>query len=287
MTPISWMHAFVDVPGEDVAKAHAFWSAVLGWPVGDPWPGHPEFASFVPTDGAPYVHVQRIDGPPRIHLDLVGEIDRDTARLEGLGASPGVPRRGLAGDGLARRAAVLRVPGDVAARAADGGRVAGRPPQQAGAAHRRRACRPVRPGAGVLAGGHRLGRRGRRRPRVPPAGAPAGEPAPAAGPAARGGRRRRSRPAPTWTSARTTSTPRSSASDRSAPACSGRATASSRSATPGPAVLRHRQRPEPLRPCSQPARRMAAASVGTRRAWLRPPLPRPLPPTPSSSSSTR
>ena len=38
MTPISWMHAFVDVPGEDVAKAHAFWSAVLGWPLGDPWP---------------------------------------------------------------------------------------------------------------------------------------------------------------------------------------------------------------------------------------------------------
>jgi predicted enzyme related to lactoylglutathione lyase len=89
MTPISWMHAFVDVPGEDVAKAHAFWSAVLGWPLRDPWPGHPEFASFVPTDGAPYAHVQRIDGPPRIHLDLVGDVDRDTARLEGLGASRG------------------------------------------------------------------------------------------------------------------------------------------------------------------------------------------------------
>jgi len=89
MTPISWMHAFVDVPGEDVAKAHAFWSAVLGWPLGDPWPGHPEFASFVPTDGAPYAHVQRIDGPPRIHLDLVGELERDTARLEGLGATRG------------------------------------------------------------------------------------------------------------------------------------------------------------------------------------------------------
>ena len=89
MTPISWMHAFVDVPGEDVGKAHAFWSEVLGWPLGDPWPGHPEFASFVPTDGAPYAHVQRIDGPPRIHLDLVGELERDTARLEGLGATRG------------------------------------------------------------------------------------------------------------------------------------------------------------------------------------------------------
>jgi predicted enzyme related to lactoylglutathione lyase len=89
MAPISWMHAFVDVPSADVAKAHRFWSAVLGWPLGDPWQGHPEFASFVPPDGAPYAHVQRIDGPPRIHLDLVGEIERDTARLEELGATRG------------------------------------------------------------------------------------------------------------------------------------------------------------------------------------------------------
>jgi len=87
--PTSWMHAFVDVPAEDVATAQAFWSSVLGWPVGDPWPGHPEFTSFVPDGGAPYVHVQRVDGPPRVHLDLVGDIERDGARLEGLGATRG------------------------------------------------------------------------------------------------------------------------------------------------------------------------------------------------------
>jgi predicted enzyme related to lactoylglutathione lyase len=87
MSPIPWMHAFVDVPAAREAEARSFWSAVLGWPLGDAWPGHPEFASFVPTGGAPYVHVQRIDGPPRIHLDLVGEIERDTTRLEELGAT--------------------------------------------------------------------------------------------------------------------------------------------------------------------------------------------------------
>lgn len=87
MPPIPWMHAFVDVPGEYVAAASAFWSAVLGWPAGDPWPGSPEFVSLVPTEGAPYVHVQRIGGPPRVHLDVVGEIERDTARLEELGAT--------------------------------------------------------------------------------------------------------------------------------------------------------------------------------------------------------
>ena len=176
MTSSSWMHAFVDVPAEDVATAHTFWSSVLGWPVGDPWPGHPEFTSFVPTRRRALrpraAHRRAPADPPRPRR----RYRRDTARLEGLGASRGYRGAGLASDGLARRPAVLRVRGVVAARAADGGRVAGRPPQQAGAAHRRRARRPVRPGAGVLARGHRLGRRGRRRPRVPPAGAPPGSP---------------------------------------------------------------------------------------------------------------
>jgi catechol 2,3-dioxygenase-like lactoylglutathione lyase family enzyme len=88
MPPVSWMHAFVDVPVERVDEARSFWSSVLGWPPGEAWPGHPEFVSLMPPDGAPYAHVQRIDGPPRVHLDVVGEIERDTARLEKLGATP-------------------------------------------------------------------------------------------------------------------------------------------------------------------------------------------------------
>jgi len=111
--PTSWMHAFVDVPAEDVATAHRFWSSVLGWPVGDPWPGLPEFTSFVPDAGAPYVHVQRIDGPVRVHLDLVGGIERDIARLEGLGATRG--HRGPAWQAMASPAGLpftLDVPAD-------------------------------------------------------------------------------------------------------------------------------------------------------------------------------
>lgn len=81
------MHAFVDVPAEQVETARAFWTAVTGWPLGDPWPGHPEFVSLTPPDGAPYLHVQTIGGPPRVHLDLLGDLDRDTARLESLGAT--------------------------------------------------------------------------------------------------------------------------------------------------------------------------------------------------------
>jgi hypothetical protein len=87
--PVGWMHAFVDVPAEHVERARAFWSAVTGWPVGDPWPGHPEFVSLEPRHGAPYLHIQTIGGPPRVHLDLVGDLDRDTDRLEQLGATRG------------------------------------------------------------------------------------------------------------------------------------------------------------------------------------------------------
>lgn len=81
------MHAFVDVPAELVETARAFWSAVTGWPPGDAWAGHQEFVSLRPESGAPYLHVQTIEGPPRVHLDLVGEVEPEAARLEALGAA--------------------------------------------------------------------------------------------------------------------------------------------------------------------------------------------------------
>jgi hypothetical protein len=83
------MHAFVDVPAEQAGAARAFWSAVTGWPVGPPWAGHPEFTSLEPPAGTGHLHVQVIGGPPRVHLDLLGDPDRDTAALEALGATRG------------------------------------------------------------------------------------------------------------------------------------------------------------------------------------------------------
>lgn len=80
------MHAFVDVPTEHVGTTRAFWSAAVGWPPGKPWPGHPEFVSLIPRTGTSYLHVQTIDDMPRVHLDLLGDLDADPARLERLGA---------------------------------------------------------------------------------------------------------------------------------------------------------------------------------------------------------
>ena len=85
-----WLHVFVDVPAESAQTARDFWSAATGWAVGEPWQGRPEFTSLEPADGAAYVHVQEIGGPPRLHLDLaVDDLDAQRDRLVGLGATAG------------------------------------------------------------------------------------------------------------------------------------------------------------------------------------------------------
>ena len=65
-----WLHVFLDVAPNVAEESATFWSAALGWPLGEPWPGHPEFRSFAPPDGNPYVHQQIGDHGPRIHFDL-------------------------------------------------------------------------------------------------------------------------------------------------------------------------------------------------------------------------
>jgi predicted enzyme related to lactoylglutathione lyase len=67
---MSWLHAVIDVPADQEAAAKDFWSRALGWPAGDPWTGHPELCSFEPPSGAAYVHLQRIEGPGRVHIDV-------------------------------------------------------------------------------------------------------------------------------------------------------------------------------------------------------------------------
>lgn len=90
MTATPWIHVFIDVPSERVSATEAFWSAVTGWPTSAPWAEHPEFVSLRPPDGSSYVHVQRIDGPARVHLDLMADdIDTEADRLVERGARRG------------------------------------------------------------------------------------------------------------------------------------------------------------------------------------------------------
>lgn len=86
---VSWLHAVLDVPEDSHAAAADFWSGVLGWAVGDPWRDHPELRSFQPRRGTSYLHLQRIGGSPRVHLDVEAEDPVATAeRAVALGAQP-------------------------------------------------------------------------------------------------------------------------------------------------------------------------------------------------------
>jgi hypothetical protein len=67
---MTWLHVVIDVPTSAHAAQARFWSEALGWPMGEPWSGHPELRSFEPPRGTSYVHLQEIDGPPRVHIDL-------------------------------------------------------------------------------------------------------------------------------------------------------------------------------------------------------------------------
>ncbi|MGY1704843.1 hypothetical protein ACI79C_09730 [Geodermatophilus sp. SYSU D00697] len=62
---------------------------MTGWPPGEPWPGHPEFVSLVPPSGAPYLHVQEVGGPPRVHLDLQGSLAADVPGSRSWAPGPG------------------------------------------------------------------------------------------------------------------------------------------------------------------------------------------------------
>ena len=86
MTTVGWVHAVIDLPDRLVADGERFWSAVTGWPPGPPWTGHPELWSLR-TEPHDYVHLQRIGGPPRVHIDLtVPDPDSEGDRLAQLGA---------------------------------------------------------------------------------------------------------------------------------------------------------------------------------------------------------
>ena len=75
---MAWLHAVIDVPAHPQTAERHFWGHALGWPPGAPWPDHPELSSFEPLAGTAYVHLQHVDGPARVHLDVESE-DREAA----------------------------------------------------------------------------------------------------------------------------------------------------------------------------------------------------------------
>jgi hypothetical protein len=79
--------ALVDVPAELYDTEVGFWSAALGR---DPAaiPDNPDYADFGEVVPGLQFMVQRVGAAPRVHLDIeTDDVDAETRRLEGLGAS--------------------------------------------------------------------------------------------------------------------------------------------------------------------------------------------------------
>jgi hypothetical protein len=91
---MTWVHVVVDLPGPLAGAGTRFWSAALGWPLGEAWSNHPEFRTFLPPAGDAYVLTQTLQqGEPRVHVDLeVADVAASAERLSLLGATN--PRRG-------------------------------------------------------------------------------------------------------------------------------------------------------------------------------------------------
>jgi hypothetical protein len=84
---VSWLHVVLDLPGHDHGRGGDFWAQALGWPLGRPWPGHPELRSFAAPDADSYVHLQQVAGPAGVHLDLESQDAEATVeRARQLGA---------------------------------------------------------------------------------------------------------------------------------------------------------------------------------------------------------
>ena len=66
----AWLQLFLDTPRASFQEATRFWAAVTGW---EPSPARGEdgqFLTLLPAEGASYLKLQAVDGPPLVHLDL-------------------------------------------------------------------------------------------------------------------------------------------------------------------------------------------------------------------------
>lgn len=85
---MGWLHAVIDVPEAQLVASAAFWGEALAWLPGPPWSGHPELRSFEPATGTAYVHLQQVDAPARVHLDVeVEDVASSVSMAWALGAT--------------------------------------------------------------------------------------------------------------------------------------------------------------------------------------------------------
>ncbi|MEJ2421206.1 MAG: VOC family protein [Acidobacteriota bacterium] len=78
----------IDCNTGDLEKEARFWSQALGYGIcASSDAGDDYFISLDTPPGEPYIEVQSVDHPSRVHLDIkTDDLDAEVARLERLGA---------------------------------------------------------------------------------------------------------------------------------------------------------------------------------------------------------
>jgi predicted enzyme related to lactoylglutathione lyase len=74
----------IDCKTDDLEAAAEFWAAALGYP---PKKNEGKYVTLKTAPGEPYVEVQSVDHPSRVHIDIESDdIDAEVERLVALGA---------------------------------------------------------------------------------------------------------------------------------------------------------------------------------------------------------
>lgn len=78
----------IDCNTDDLEREARFWSRALGYSIGaSPDPGEGDFIPLDTPPGEPYIEVQSVDHPSRVHLDIkTDDLEAEVERLERLGA---------------------------------------------------------------------------------------------------------------------------------------------------------------------------------------------------------
>ncbi len=78
----------IDCRTDDLEREATFWSKALGYAVrASSGPHNEDFIALDTPPGEPYIDVQSVDHPSRVHLDIkTDDLDAEVERLERLGA---------------------------------------------------------------------------------------------------------------------------------------------------------------------------------------------------------
>ena len=78
----------IDCNTDDLAREAQFWSRALGYEIRPPdAPEDTNYVALATPAGEPYVEVQAVDHPSRVHLDIkTDDLEAEVRRLERLGA---------------------------------------------------------------------------------------------------------------------------------------------------------------------------------------------------------